>query len=314
MMLNVPTAASAERKFDLDAARRVVGELADLIRPACARLEVGGSIGRGSPYVKDAELIAIPNPGSNLLAWLDGMVERGYIEKALGTDKNGKVFSRWGQKFRKIMFQGIKIDFFIADETNWGFQKWLRTGPGEANTYIMSYLIYRRAAIRFIDGDGWYSPGNLWHKSKDKWVAADKQQLCIPDEETLFMLLGMPYLPPNERSEMRYKQLMGNNRAHRWPDFSQFVLKQPEDVRLVDAPIIIEAEETNVYLGSSAINPFSVTDANAEAWAAQVYAETIARTEARLADCRLMAGTYPSYARRVAVLEGELAMLRRMAQ
>lgn len=311
-MLNVP---AFERKFELATARRIVGELADMIRPACERLEVGGSIRRGAPYVKDAELIAIPAPGANLLAWLDGMVERGYIEKAVYVDKNGKSSNRWGQKYRGILFQDIKVEIFLTHPEAWGFQKWLRTGPGEANTYIMSYLIFRRAAIRFIDGDGWYSPGNLWHKPKDKWIAEDKVQLSIPDEETLFALLGMPYLAPNERGEQRYKKLMGNNRGHRWPDSSKYVLKQPEDVRLVNVePVAVAVETGKAGAEPLAISPLGVTEANADAWAKQVYAESLARTERRLSECRLMAGTYPSYARRMAVLEGEIEMLRRMAE
>lgn len=310
-MLNVPT---FERKFELEAARRIVGELADMIRPACDRLEVGGSIRRGSPYVKDAELIVIPNPGTNLLAWLDGMVERGTVEKAIYTDKNGKQSTRWGQKFRSILFQGIKVEIYLTHPEAWGFQKWLRTGPGEANTYIMSYLIFRRAAIRFIDGDGWFSPGNLWHKPKDKWIAEDKQQLLIPDEETLFALLGMPYLPPNERGEQRYKNLLGNNRAHHWPEFGKFVLKQAEDVRLVNVEPV-KTDDAKMKVGvEQPMSPLSVTEANADAWAQQVYSETIGRTEQQLSQARLMAGTYPSYARRVAVLESELAALRGMVK
>ena len=307
-MLNVPT---FERKFELEAARRIVGELADLIRPACDRLEVGGSIRRGAPYVKDAELIAIPNVHNsphNLHAVLDSLVERGIIQKARYGEKQT---TRWGMKYRGLLFQGIKVEIFMADETNWGFVKWLRTGPGQANQYIMSTLIYQRVPLRFIDGDGWYSPGNLWHKPKDKWLAADQVQLAIPDEETLFALLGMPYLPPTERSEQRYKALMGNNRAHRWPDFSQFVLKPPTPTHFAfwdDTPRLIEAEEVRAYAGNDSISPFHVTDA--DAWAAQVYAESLARTESRLRACRLMAGTYPSYARWVSVLEGELAVLK----
>lgn len=227
--------ATFERKFELEAARRIVGELAGLIRPACDRLEVGGSIRRGTPYVKDAELVAIPLNGSanNLLQFLDDLVARGEVEKAVYIDKNGHQSNRWGQKYRGILFQGIKVEIFLATAINWGFQKWLRTGPGAANTYIMSYLIYKRAPIHFVDGDGWFSPDNLWHKPKDKWIAEDKIQLDIPDEDTLFALLGMPYLPPNERSESRYKQLLGWNRGHRWPEYAPFVVRTAETLPLL---------------------------------------------------------------------------------
>lgn len=310
-MLNVP---ELERKFELAAARHIVGELADMIRPACERLEVCGSIRRGSPYVKDADLVAIPNTSiseTHLHAWLDGMLERGIITKALyGESKT----TRWGPKLRGLMFQGLQIEIDLADEHNWGYKKALRSGPKSANEYIMGYISWRKPALRLQDGYGWYSPGNLWHKPKDKWIAEDKVQLSIPDEETLFALLGMPYLAPNERGEQQYKKLMGNNRGHRWPDFSKYVLRQPEAVRLVNIePVAVAVETGKAGAEPLAISPLGVTEANADAWAKQVYAESLARTERRLSECRLMAGTYPSYARRAAVLEREMVMLRGMA-
>ncbi len=308
--------ATYERKFELETARRIVGELVDMIRPACDRMEVGGSIRRGRPTVKDAELIAIPLNGraNELWAWIDGMVEVGEVEKAVYVDKNGKASNKWGPKYRGLFFQEIKVEIFLANEINWGFQKWLRTGPGDANTYIMSCLIQQRARLRFIDGDGWYSPGNLWHKpnSAGKWLAEDKVQLDIPDEDTLFALLGMPYLPPNERSEDRYKQLLMWNRAHRWPDYRPFALKVDEPVRLVDAATKApEFGDTHLKAGEmSRMSALAVNETNAEQWNAQVFRETIMRTESQLKQARLMSGTYPSYARRVDVLERELVMLK----
>lgn len=305
--------ATYERKFELEHARRIVGELADLIRDVCDRLEVGGSIRRGRPTVKDAELIAISKHGraSELWDWIENLVRIGTVEKAIYTDKNGKQSPRWGQKYRGILFQEIKVEIFLATETNWGFQKALRTGPGDANTYIMSYLIQQRARLRFIDGDGWYSPGGLWHKPKDKWLAEDKVQLNIPDEDTFFALLGMPYLPPNERTLDRYKQLLIWNRAHKWPDYRQFALKVPEPVLLVDAaakaPVFGERLKAGGVQGMSFL---TVNEANADEWNAQVYRETLMRAESELAKCRMEAHRYPSYARRVTALEWDIEMIK----
>lgn len=224
-----------ERKWELETARRIVHELADLIRPACERLEVVGSVRRGTPMVKDAEMVAIAK--SDLLKLTDSLVARGLVDKALYPWKE-RLVTKWGPKFRGMMFHGLRVELFLADEINWGFQKWLRSGPGEANTFIMAHLIYARVPLRFIDGYGWYSPGNLWLKPKDKWVAADQVRLHIPDEDTLFSLLGMPYLPPGERSEAYYKKLIQWNRAHRWPDFNLFVYHPPVPTPL---PRLVEA-------------------------------------------------------------------------
>jgi len=300
-----------ERKFELADARRVVGELADLIRPACARLEVCGSIRRGTPTVKDADVVAIAE--HNLHTILDSLAENGTVIKAL-YGKEGNQSTRWGPKYRSMLFQGIKIELWLTSETSWGYIKWLRSGPKEANEYIMAYLIYKRAPIHFVDGDGWYSPGNLWHKPKDKWIAEDKVQLHIPDEDTFFSLLGMPYLPPNERSEQKYKNLMGNNRAHRWPDYPPFVLKAPEMATLVDAPSKAPVFGAKLKAGEmSRMSPLAVNETTAAAWTAQVYREALKRSESQLQQAQLMSRTYPSYARRAEALERDLVMIRGLA-
>lgn len=217
-----------ERRWELETARRIVHELADLVRPECERLEVVGSIRRGSPMVKDAELVLIPKP--DLLVLTDNLVLRGVVEKAL---YGQTLTTRWGTLYRGMLYQGLRVELFWADKTNWGYQQWLRSGPGEANKYIMSHLIYVHAPIRFVEGDCWYSPTNAWQKPKDKWVAADKVKLHVPDEDSLFAILGMPYLPPGERSEQRYKQLLQWNRAHKWPDFTPFVYHAPEPKQML---------------------------------------------------------------------------------
>lgn len=238
--------AAAPVKFALEDARRIVGELAEMIRPACDRLEVAGSIRRGEPYVKDAELVAIPqnNRADNLWQFVGNLVDQAVIEKAVYRDKNGKETLRWGPLYRGMLFQGIKVELFLTHPDSWGYQKWLRSGPGDANHYIMGYLIHKHAPIRFVDGDGWWSPGNRWQKPKDKWIADDKQRLNIPDEDTLFAVLGMPYLPPNERSERKYKTLLAWNRAHHWPEYAPFAVKVPTPVSLFEVERPDEAVET----------------------------------------------------------------------
>jgi hypothetical protein len=173
-----------------------------MLRHECEKVEVGGSIRRGEAMVKDAELIAIPNhpyyhiktgklTGTTLWNATDDLVERGVVTKALYGDKQSP---RWGEKYRGMLYRGIKVEVFLADQQNWGYQKWLRTGPGESNHYIMGYLIRQRSPIRFVDGYAWYSPGNLWRQmkkgSKDVWVANDQQMLRVLDEE------GCPTCPP----------------------------------------------------------------------------------------------------------------------
>jgi len=203
-----------ETRVRLEDARETIAELVEMLRPACERIEIAGSVRRGKLEVKDAEVVIIPMP--DLLPLTDTLIEYGKAKYALYGDKLTK---RWGASYRGLLFGGIKCELFMTSEDSFGFTYWLRTGPGDANKFVMSWLAYKKAPIRFQDGYGWYSAHwQLVHKGKDlKWFAADRQRLRIASEEDLFAVMGMPFIPPAERTEMMYKKLL-DNRAHKWPE------------------------------------------------------------------------------------------------
>ncbi len=210
-------------------ARAAIGELVEILRPACERIEIAGSVRRGKLEVKDAEVVIIPTP--DLLPLTDTLIEYGTAKYALYGDKLTK---RWGNSYRGLMYMGVKCELFMTTAENFGFQWWLRTGPGDANTYIMRWLAYAKAPIRFQDGSGWYSRNwQLVQKGKDqKWVASDRQRLQIAREEDLFAVLGMPFIPPSERTEMVYKKLMGA-RDHQWPRYEPYFVKDAQQMGLI---------------------------------------------------------------------------------
>lgn len=181
----------------------IVQGMVEQLRPYCERIEIAGSLRRGKSAVKDGEIVAIPKPG--LLAYVDEMVAHGGIDKAVYGDKQTY---RWGPLYRGMQVGEIKVELFLATEDNWGYQWWLRTGPAEANTWIMKYLSMKKAPVRARDGYWWWG---------------DKK-LRITSEEELFTLLGMPFVPPPGRTEQRYKQLIQWNKNHKWPDFNPFVI------------------------------------------------------------------------------------------
>ena len=200
---------------DLATARHIVEDMADLLASACERLEIAGSIRRGKPAVKDAELVAIALPG--LLSYIDQLVDNGLIAKALYGDKQ---LTRWGNKYRGMQYGNMKIELFLADEDNWGYQYWLRTGPGDANTFVMSWLKHRKDAPIYADGGMW------WWKRPD-----GDARLAVRDEVAMFHLLGMEYIEPQHRSEQIYKKML-YRREFAWPDFSAFLAVDPETQRL----------------------------------------------------------------------------------
>lgn len=168
-----------------DRAESVVFELADL----CQKIEIAGSLRRGKIDVGDVEIVAWPKDAPTLLARLDVLVATGKIKKSIYSDGR----TRWGAKYRGLSVDGLRVEVFLADQHNWGYVYWLRTGPGEANQYVMQQLIYQNAPYRPIEGYWW----------------AGKHKISVPDEPTLFKLLGIPrVIPPSERSIKAYHPYM----------------------------------------------------------------------------------------------------------
>lgn len=79
-----------------------------------------------------------------------------------------------------MMFEGIKCEIQLADQWNWGYIQWLRTGPGTANTYIMEFCSASRSPYR--------AKGGYWWRGDEC--------LAIQTEQQLFEMLGMEYIAP----------------------------------------------------------------------------------------------------------------------
>lgn len=212
----------------LEDARQIIGELADILRPACERIEIAGSVRRGKLEVHDAEVVIIPTP--DLLSLTDDLIQYGMVQYALYGEKRTK---RWGPKGRGIIFKGIQCELYLTDHDSWGYQYWLRTGPGDANTYIMKWLNHptTHAPIRFRDGCGWFA--RHWRHDGKGWVAEDKRRLRIASEEDLFAVLGLPFIPPSERTEMLYKKL-SNKREFVWPDYAPYFAVEAKQAALIE--------------------------------------------------------------------------------
>ena len=189
-------------RIPLQHARVIVERLAGMIADTCERLEIAGSIRRGRADVKDAEIVAISR-GSDLLARLDQMVQDGTIRKALYGEKEQ---TRWGSSYRGLVFDGLRVEIFTADEHSWGNQFWLRTGPGDANQFVMKWLIWKRAPLRFQGGSVWWSAN--WMQVPGGWDAADKRRLSLREESDLFAVLGLPEIEPAMRSDVMYEGLL----------------------------------------------------------------------------------------------------------
>lgn len=182
-------------------ARAAANTLVALIQDECERVEIAGSIRRGKAEVKDAELVVIPRAG--LWPLLDTLVAQGVVDKARYGDKGT---TRWGDKYRGVLVDGVKVEIFAADAVNWGYQLWLRTGPGDANTHVMKWRSFTQRTATWEAKDGYIHD------------AASSARLIVPDEATMFAILGTAYIPPHERTLALYETIF--KRGHVWGDVS----------------------------------------------------------------------------------------------
>lgn len=182
-------------------ARAAANTLVALINEQCERVEIAGSIRRGKAEVKDAELVVIPRTG--LWPLLDTLVKQGVVDKARYGDKGT---TRWGDKYRGVLVDGVKVEIFAADAVNWGYQLWLRTGPGDANTHVMKWRSFTQRTATWEAKDGYIHD------------AASSARLIVPDEATMFAILGTAYIPPHERTLALYETIF--KRGHVWGDVS----------------------------------------------------------------------------------------------
>ena len=171
--------------MDLEKARVIAEELKNLLKPACERIEIAGSIRRQKPNVGDVELLVIPKH-EGLVSPLDWEIQTLLFGGILDFRRNKRGSRVYGPK-NKLMVHvpsGIAVDLFSSTEENWGMALFVRTGPREWNIKAMSR--FRELGMQ----------GHAYGGVTD----AEGNELGCPDEETIFGYLGWAYVPPERRT------------------------------------------------------------------------------------------------------------------
>lgn len=185
---------SSSERVDREKASVLALGVVNWLRPYCDKIEVAGSIRREKATVGDIEIVCQPSNRHGLDATLAGLIENETIRKA--TYGNS---TRWGERLKCFVLSDVNVELAIGDADNFGYLYWLRTGPGDANTFVMTRMMKEKSAMRFDKGYGWlvdYVGDNPTYRHK----------LHLPDEETLFEALGFEtVISPLWRSEKMYK-------------------------------------------------------------------------------------------------------------
>lgn len=168
--------------------RPLADGLVERMRPACERIEIGGSLRRECALIGDIEIVAVPRfrqismfDMGGQASLLDELIENWPVQllangprmkKFLLTTKNGL---------------SVQVDLFVQpDPATWGVNFLLRTG----NDVFSHKMVTKRS-------EEGYMPDHLRVKGARVWDG-DKV-LDTPEEEDIFRLWGMYFVPPVER-------------------------------------------------------------------------------------------------------------------
>lgn len=176
----------------LASAKLIANRLIKEFSPFCERIQIAGSIRREVPEVKDIELVCIP-----------AMIEDKHIDPVIGNV--GETWTRPNVEFCRIVnsydkvkgecdgkytqriipYDGgtINLDLFMANRNNWGYILAIRTG----SAHYSKSLAQRWVSLGYKGVDGY-----LTRKSTGERIA-------LPEEHTLFNLLGAKMILPQQR-------------------------------------------------------------------------------------------------------------------
>jgi DNA polymerase/3'-5' exonuclease PolX len=165
--------------------------LCDLLEPHCRRIEVAGSIRRRRKLVADIELVAIPIPDRDLYGEIVdpcGSLNRFLAEQPIQLEKDGPKYKRFTFcEAQSGPERPIACDLFLTTKEQWGYILMLRTGDAEFSRRMVTPRSASGLMPNYLRVEGGY----VWHED---------QRIPVPEEQDLFELWQLDYIPPEERS------------------------------------------------------------------------------------------------------------------
>lgn len=180
---------------------RIAESALDLLAGTFERAAVAGSLRRGKADVGDVELVLRPTyiDGVNLLEERCADLLRANVV-ALAKRSDGAIKSN-GPRHKVLVYDGVPLDMYVVlPERHWGPRMLLSTGPGDANGVLVT-----SAGQRNREGNMGVLPRGLVFS--DGGIYDGETLLTTPEEADVFHACGLPFIPPNERSVLRYQEM-----------------------------------------------------------------------------------------------------------
>jgi len=183
--------------YNLQQMTRLAEYIVETMRPYCDRVEIAGSLRRRKANPKDIEIVAIPKQSKfiDLFETKRANCLYDWAKQVENEDKihwikpNTEDVIRWpldpdGRYWRGWLVKGeIKLDLFLTTPETWGATFMIRTGSSEFNQRVFRWA---------EDHTGHKFYGGKMHDTVGRFVPT-------PEEESIFEILGMPYVEPAQR-------------------------------------------------------------------------------------------------------------------
>lgn len=175
----------------------VADALCDILRPACDRIIVAGSVRRLRPTVGDIEILYVPRlinrrrPGDFFaredVPATDPIIHSMINSGRLARRRNAKGSEVFGPLNKLLMHcaSGIPVDLFATTPDAWHNYLVCRTGPAASNIRIAQAATAR--------GWMWNPYGAGFTRLSDGYIEP------MLSEQAVFHFVGLPWLPPEER-------------------------------------------------------------------------------------------------------------------
>lgn len=192
---------SLKREMTLHEARIIAVRLVKLFQPACEWIEIGGSLRRQNPIIKDIELVIIPKvqeknfkhkKGQKDISSFIHIIEETTIQSILdGLSSKQITILKNGPKYKQIYFHEdkVQLDLFIASKLNLGLILMIRTGSAD---YAKNFMIELKKQGQYESKDGY-----LLEKESQR-------RIPVPTERELYRIVGFPYCEPKDRFDRIY--------------------------------------------------------------------------------------------------------------
>jgi hypothetical protein len=202
--------------YRIEDARAVAEKIVEGLRPACAQIEIAGSIRRGKLLIKDIEIVARPKPADTLFERMPAEDYALFEDKLKGIilgekwlrydedlDRDGLKYKRLKATVHPVV--DIPVDLFIANANNWGNILAIRTGDAD-----FSRLLVTQTSVPVLCSDGLkhygFMPSGFKHSKGYLYWAGRLAPVPCPTEEAFFDALEFKSVPDPSIRNLSYKK------------------------------------------------------------------------------------------------------------